>query len=419
VPSGIFPVPRFRPTARYATRPSLGLRVRTRRWRNQLDSELAQGVDPAASAELGLRAAQLRSASGRRELAAALVETLGDARGPNLGAFRTKRRVGLFRRKLRDELSALDRRGTAPMRGPVIVGVEASERSRDALALGRRLADDLGAELVAVYVHAYAELGGLLAGGPARETQQLIEELADAAHASVRELADEMDVQDLRFTSASSAAAGLQALADEAGAALIALGSSRRSGLERVLPGGTAERLLSGCSVPVAVAPGDYSTRNAALRVVGCGFDGSPRAHEALRWTAALARRTDARVQVLAVHRKHAFDHFRITGAFGTRSVSAELHARLRDRVDQVAAGLSDAVEMETALLEGDPAETLSEHSEQLDLLVLGSRGYGPLRSVLLGSVSAQVIRAAACAVVVVPRGGDPATTPSHGHRSA
>jgi nucleotide-binding universal stress UspA family protein len=46
-----------------------------------------------------------------------------------------------------------------------------------------------------------------------------------------------------------------------------------------------------------------------------------------------------------------------------------------------------------TALLEGDPAQTLSEQSEHLDLLVPGSRGYGPLRSVLLGSVSAQVFR--------------------------
>ena len=66
-----------------------------------------------------------------------------------------------------------------------------------------------------------------------------------------------------------------------------------------------------------------------------------------------------------------------------------------------------------TALLEGDPAQPLSEQSEYLDLLVLGSRGYGPLRSVLLGIVSAQVIRESACATVVVPHGADAAITPS------
>jgi hypothetical protein len=108
VPPGILPVPKFRPTASDPTRPSLALRVRTRRRRNRLDSELARGVDPTASPELGLRAAQLRSASGRRELATALVETLGDARGTNLGAFRMKtRRQHAAIREAADEVQAL------------------------------------------------------------------------------------------------------------------------------------------------------------------------------------------------------------------------------------------------------------------------------------------------------------------------
>jgi hypothetical protein len=92
MPPGVFPVPNFRPSGNEPMRPSLALRVRTRRRRNRLDSELARGVDPTASAELALRAAQLRSESGRRELANALEETLGDARGPNLGAFRMRTR---------------------------------------------------------------------------------------------------------------------------------------------------------------------------------------------------------------------------------------------------------------------------------------------------------------------------------------
>jgi hypothetical protein len=108
VPPGVFPVPKFRPTANDPTRPSRALRVRTRRRRNRLDGELARGADPAALAELGLRAAQLRSASGRRELANALVETVGDARGPNLGAFRMKtRRQHAAIREAADDVLAL------------------------------------------------------------------------------------------------------------------------------------------------------------------------------------------------------------------------------------------------------------------------------------------------------------------------
>ena len=136
----------------------------------------------------------------------------------------------------------LPARMVAAMAGPVIVGVEGSDRSRDALALGRRLANGLGVDLVTAYVHPYAELAGLLAGGPAGEALQLIDELAESAHASVRRLTDELNIEDLRLTSASSAAAGLQALAEETGAGLVALGSSRA-------------RASSGCC-PVAVPSG-------------------------------------------------------------------------------------------------------------------------------------------------------------------
>ena len=77
----------------------------------------------------------------------------------------------------------------------------------------------------------------------------------------------------------------------------------------------------------------------------------------------------------------------------------------MRERLDQVVAGLPDAVEAEAQILHDDPTGSLAAQSVDADLLVLGSRGYGPHRAVLLGSVSARVIRAAACPVIVVPRG--------------
>jgi hypothetical protein len=52
-----------------------------------------------------------------------------------------------------------------------------------------------------------------------------------------------------------------------------------------------------------------------------------------------------------------------------------------------------------------DPVAVLVEMSADLDVLVCGSRGYGPLRAALLGSVSRRVAGAAQCPVIVVPRG--------------
>ena len=60
---------------------------------------------------------------------------------------------------------------------------------------------------------------------------------------------------------------------------------------------------------------------------------------------------------------------------------------------------------MRTETVVADPGEALTALSAELDLLVCGSRGYGPLRSVLLGSVSHAVVREASCPVIVVPRG--------------
>ena len=55
----------------------------------------------------------------------------------------------------------------------------------------------------------------------------------------------------------------------------------------------------------------------------------------------------------------------------------------------------------------GDAADCLAEASQELDLLVLGSRGYGPLLRVMLGGVSLKAMRSSACPVAVVPRGRD------------
>jgi hypothetical protein len=89
MPSGIYPVPRFRPAAhpRRPTRAPLGLRGRTWWKRDRLDEALASGANPASTPELALRAQQLQSPAGRSSLANAIVKLLGEAHAPNLGPY--------------------------------------------------------------------------------------------------------------------------------------------------------------------------------------------------------------------------------------------------------------------------------------------------------------------------------------------
>jgi nucleotide-binding universal stress UspA family protein len=83
----------------------------------------------------------------------------------------------------------------------------------------------------------------------------------------------------------------------------------------------------------------------------------------------------------------------------------------LDDARSEVPAGIS----VETLLLDGvEPDVLLRAAGEDLRLLVMGSRGYGPARRALLGSVSAGVVHDIACPVMVVPRGARVAVAASH-----
>jgi nucleotide-binding universal stress UspA family protein len=98
-------------------------------------------------------------------------------------------------------------------------------------------------------------------------------------------------------------------------------------------------------------------------------------------------------------------------GAYGTKTVNQVLAERLQSETEQLAETVSPGLSADAHVLSGEAGKTLVEHSEQLDLLVLGSRGYGAMKSVLLGSVSSYVLRHAGPPVLVVPRSGHAASS--------
>lgn len=180
-----------------------------------------------------------------------------------------------------------------------------------------------------------------------------------------------MGVRDVLLHKDSSAAAGLHEEAVARGAALVVLGSSNRSVLGRVLPGGTADRLLSGSPVPVAVAPHGYADRETARVLIGVGLDGSPESRQAAEWAADLAKRSGAALQVIAIYTQLMFGSVVAGGAYGTKTVTQVLGEQLQAETDQLAAALSAGARV----FRGDAGKALVEHSEPLDLLVLDSRG--------------------------------------------
>jgi nucleotide-binding universal stress UspA family protein len=262
----------------------------------------------------------------------------------------------------------------------LIVGDNGREEGRDAVALAGLLAPLLGAELTRVRV--------------VSEGQESDDPAAGDQPAKGEAPAAEIRVGD-------SAARVLHELAESRGAAMLVIGAIRRAGVAHILPTGVGERLLQGGPCPIAVAPHGYAQQTPAEpRVIGIAFDDSPESHGALELAIRLGRSASAALRVISVHAGPPPP----SGALQDRSTAYEqLQQALREAVQP----LPSELRAEPRFRSGDPATTLIAESELgLDLLLMGSRGYGPVRSVLLGSVSEAVVRGAPCPVIVVPRGG-------------
>jgi nucleotide-binding universal stress UspA family protein len=191
---------------------------------------------------------------------------------------------------------------------------------------------------------------------------------------------------------------GLLEVAESENAQLIVVGPSHRSGLGLVRPGSVGELLLSGAPVPVAIAPRGYADSPAWLGLIACAFDGSPESRLALDWATQLADSNRSRLRVISVLKPVVY------GAVGFDTATVD-PIRRRDLVHEqqtAIAGYDGPVEL--LLRDGDPAWRLAEASREADLLVMGSRGYGPLQATLLGGVSHHVLHHAACPVVIHPR---------------
>jgi nucleotide-binding universal stress UspA family protein len=284
-----------------------------------------------------------------------------------------------------------------------VVGVEGSERSADALALADLLADQLDLGVRVVHTHSYGALASILDEG---HYESLVREVYQETFRQVQALIGEDRKRDMHVISADSPAAGLMSIAEREEAELIVVGSTHRSGLGRVRPGSVGDRLLSGSSTPVGIAPRGYAEEKTSLAVIACAFDDSPESHLALEWATGLARAAECRLEVISVYTPQPFGHLPANGAISVESVNSTLSRELAQaQRDAISACGHEA---ESVLRRGDAARVLEQASEEADLLVMGSRGYGPLRAVLLGSVSQYVLRNAACPVIVCPRGATP-----------
>lgn len=138
------------------------------------------------------------------------------------------------------------------------------------------------------------------------------------------------------------------------------------------------------------------------------GVDGSDESAAALRWAVEEAKLRGARVEAV-----HAWSYVPMTTAAdsglvpmswtdSTEMLDATHEAATRAAEQQVESVLGAGHDVAVALVQGDASDALLESAKGADLLVVGNRGRGALKEVLLGSTSGRVADHAPCPVVIV-----------------
>jgi nucleotide-binding universal stress UspA family protein len=269
----------------------------------------------------------------------------------------------------------------------IIVGVDGLSGGEDAIALAQALARP-GGEIVAVCVAAF---DGPVSRAVNRDYEAtLIEEAeaiagrAAAAHPGMRSAG----------AVGATVGAGLHEAALRAGADLIVVGSCRRGPAGRVLAGDDARGSVRSAPCPVAVAPVGFAGRAAPPTRIGVGYDAGPEAGVALDVARAIAREAGTRPRAVEV----------VIVPNWTVPPSGAVYLTVDEEREAAQRRMDELGDVDGETRAGTPAKELAAFSQEIDLLVVGSRRQGPLGRIVMGSTSEALARHAHTPLLVVPR---------------
>ncbi len=276
--------------------------------------------------------------------------------------------------------------------GEIIVGVDGSDSSRTAVRWAARTASARGSQLRAVAAWQYPARAATPVGpaellAPDDMDQQTRQDLAALIREELEAAADGVILDVGR----GPAATVLRDIADRTDADMLVLGARGLGGFAGLLLGSVSQQCVEYGRCPIVVLRGD---RNLADGPIVIGLDGSDGAARALEWTIDLADATG--VSIVAVHAP-------VLGANNAMMDAA------RQALEQWCAPIRDrSVPHEMRIEPGDPRTALEDVADAVDasLLVVGTRGLGAVRGLLLGSVAGYVARYSVRPSAIVP---DPA----------
>ncbi|HEY7933323.1 MAG TPA: universal stress protein [Solirubrobacteraceae bacterium] len=277
----------------------------------------------------------------------------------------------------------------------IVVGFAGDQDGRDAVTLAGRLAAGLSSHVTIVLPY-----NPLLAELPAAEAREY-------ARGQVQELVADIDrlpTLTYRSTSARWPIHALHDVASKEKADLIVFGAARE-GLAAHMHVNLVERMLHRAPCAVAIAPSGYAERDhGGLHRIGVGLSDSQEGRAALHLAYELAGHVAGELEVISSSGVNAtLASYAFSSAL-LPQFEDEMYDEAKAKLERTESELGDNVQIDLKPIRGDAHTALIKCSANLDMLMLGSHAYGPLRNAVLGSFSAAVIREAHCPVLVVPR---------------
>lgn len=286
-------------------------------------------------------------------------------------------------------------------RRPVVVGVDGSTSAAEAVRWAAAEAVRRRAPLVLVHVWTPVPAGVPHAEGLGSYEDALVEagrQLLDDAATVARHAAPGVTTStDLGHGSAAGQLIGRSASAD-----LVVLGSRGLGGFSGLVVGSIAVAVATHGHCPVVVVRGtDPHTGPRQQGPVVVGVDGSPTSQAATRFAFEAAALRDVPLEAV-----HAWSDLPLPASRELASSWDPVRQHELEVLDQRLAesqALYPAVRVERVVVRDNPSHVLLERAKDAQLVVVGSRGRGGFRGLLLGSTSQALIQHAACPVAIVP----------------
>jgi nucleotide-binding universal stress UspA family protein len=272
----------------------------------------------------------------------------------------------------------------------VLVGVDGRPNGRDAIALASRLTDPAG-KLTLAHVHS----------GSLRPSHAISPELVREDRKASHELLEQERTADvsaeLVSIEAMSPGGGLHQQAEDQNADLLVVGSCSHGAFGRAMLGDDTRAALNGAPCAVAIATLGYAEHPTPITKIGVAYNGSPESTAALAAARDLAAATGATI--------HALEVVSIPTYAYTGIVPPAIGESIDVMLQEATSRMNKLPDVDGRAAYGLTGEELASFGEEVDILIVGSRGYGPMKRLVLGSTSDYLERHARSSLLVLPRG--------------